>query len=123
MHVGGNIIPSNADGIVSGSSKVKGQELKFGFNSALVGSEVSTSSSLLFCFLLFLLLLLFAGGSPVESIINKENKPHDSSLSWEILENKLQFFSKQGFCKKKLLALQDNLPAPDNHMKKNWSFC
>ena len=64
-------VPSSADGIVSGSSGVKGQEFKFVFKTVLVESKVSSSSLLLFCFLFLLLLLLFAGGSLLTSVNRK----------------------------------------------------
>ena len=64
-------VPSSADGIVSGSERVKGEELKFGFKTVLAESKVSASSLLLLCFLLLLLLLLFAGGSLLTSVNNR----------------------------------------------------
>ena len=64
-------VPSSADGIVRGSSRLKGEEFKFGFKTVLAESKDSASSLLLFCFLLLLLLLLFASGSVNTSIKHK----------------------------------------------------
>ena len=70
-------VPSSADGIVRGSSGVKGEEFKFGFKTVQVESEVSASCLLLFCFLFLLLLRLFAGGSVLtsatSSLIREQN--------------------------------------------------
>ena len=50
------ILPNSAGGMVSGSSKVKGRDPEFDFDTE--GSGCSSSPSPLFCFPLFLLLLL-----------------------------------------------------------------
>ena len=61
-------VPSSADGIVRGSSRLNGEEFKFGFKTVLAESKDLASSLLLFCFLLLLFLLLFAGGSLMTSV-------------------------------------------------------
>ena len=83
-------VPSSADGIVRGSSRLKGEEFKFGFKTVLVESKVSASSLLLFCFLLLLLLLLFAGGSVNNRIKHKVTPSNlgDSSKLHDIIELK-----------------------------------
>lgn len=75
-------VPSSADGIVSGSSGVKGEEFTFGFKIVQVESRVSASCLLLFCFLFLLLLRLFAGGSVLTSAEadRSENKTHSRLL-------------------------------------------
>lgn len=91
-------IPSSADGIVSGSEGVKGEEFKFGFTTVLAESKVSASSLLLFCFLLLLLLLLFAGGSLLTSVNNRikhKVTPSDLGDSFtDKLRNKIEFTLK-----------------------------
>lgn len=83
-------VPSSTDGIARGSEGAKGEELKIGFNTVLAESKVPTSSLLLFCFLLPLLLLLFAGGSLLTSV-NKtiKHKVADPSDLGDSSTNKL----------------------------------
>ena len=80
-------VPSNADGIVSGSSGVKGEEFKFGFKTVQVESRVSASCLLLFCFLFLLLLGLFAGGSVLTSAISRLSREQNT---FKITSSKLE---------------------------------